>query len=105
MANNKDTIFIISSVKREYILVDEMLNILQNIVKNVFVITNTLQFSNNNQLIINNIEEGWQPFLETIIIQLICLFISNNNNYDVIKKNGINRNYRKYNEVHKHLVR
>ena len=105
MANNKDTIFIISSVKREYILVDEMLNILQNIVKNVFVITNTLQFNNNNQLIINNIEEGWQPFLETIIIQLICLFISNNNNYDVIKKNGINRNYRKYSEVHKHLVR
>ena len=105
MANNTDTIFIISSVKREYILVDEMLNILQNIVKNVFVITNSLQFNNNNHLIINNIEEGWQAFLETILIQLICLFISNNNNYDVIKKNGINRNYRKYSEVHKHLVR
>ena len=105
MANNTDTIFIISSAKKEYILVDEMSNILQNIVKNVFVITNSLQFNNNNHLIINNIEEGWQPFLETILIQLICMFISNNNNYDVIKKNGINRNYRKYSEVHKHLVR
>ena len=93
------------AITKENILVDEMSIILQNIVKNVFVITNSLQFNNNNHLIIKNIEEGWQPFLETALIQLICLFISNNNNYDVIKKNGINKNFRKYNEVHNLLVR
>ena len=105
MANNSDTIFIISSNKKEYKIINDMSNILQNIVKNVFVITNTFQFRNNNHLIIKKIGEGGQPFLETILIQLICLFISRNNNYDVIKKNGINKNFRKYNEVHSLLVR
>jgi len=105
MANNNDTIFIISSSKKEYNLVNDMSNILQNIVKNVFVITNSFKFKNKKHLIINNIEEGWQTFLETTLIQLICLFISNNNNYDVIKKNGINKNYTKYSEVHNLLVR
>ena len=37
-------------------------------------------------ILINKIDEGWHPFLETIILQLICLFISNENKYDVIKK-------------------
>ena len=105
MANNNDTIFIISSNGQDYSVIDDMSNILQKIVKNVFVISDSLQFNNNNHLTINIIEEGWQPFLETIIIQFICLFVSNNNNYDVIKKDGINKNIKAYNDVHTHLVR
>ena len=105
MANNEDSIFIISSNKEVNNTVDEVAKVLQKIVKNVYVITNSQDIKHTNHLLINEIVECWHPFLETIILQLICLFISNNNGYDVIKKNGINVNYEKYNEVHKLLVR
>ena len=105
MANNEDAIFIISSNKEVNNTVDEMANVLQKIVKNVFIITNFEKIKHSNHLLINEIDEGWHPFLETIILQLICLFISNENKYDVIKKNGINENFKKYNQVHNLLVR
>jgi len=105
MANNEDSIFIISSNKEVNNTVDEVAIVLQNIVKNVYVITNSLDIKHSNHLLINKISEYWHPFLETIILQLICLFISNNNKYDVIKKNGINANFEKYNKVHNLLVR
>ena len=104
MANKNDSIFIICNKKNNN-KIDETFKILKKIYNKIFIITNSIKVNHTNRILIKKIDEEWNPFLETIIIQLICLFDANNNNFDVIKKDGINKNFKKYSEVHNHLVR
>lgn len=104
MANKKDSIFIICNKKNNN-NIDDTFKILKKIYNKIFIITNSTKVNQTNRILLKKIDEEWNPFLEAIIIQLICLFVANNNKFDVIKKDGINKNFKKYNEVHNLLVR